>query len=99
MIDLKLDIGCGISKREGFIGVDIIPLNGVDIVHDLNHFPYPFESDTASEVWMNNILEHLERPINVMEEIFRISKNYALIIVAVPYFRSFLHRTLVRFAE
>jgi len=89
MIDLKLDIGCGISKRDGFIGVDIIPLDGVDVVHDLNHFPYPFESDTTSEVWMDNILEHLDKPLEVMNEIFRICINHAIITISVPYFRSF----------
>ena len=88
MDNLKLDIGCGISKREGFMGIDIIPLNGVDLVHDLNHFPYPLKSNSASEVWMDNVLEHLENPIKVVEEVFRICKNKAKITVSVPYFRS-----------
>lgn len=32
---LKLDIGCGKNKKEGFYGVDIIDFDGVDIVADL----------------------------------------------------------------
>src|SRR4030042_1496987 len=89
MDNLKLDIGCGISKKAGFLGVDIIPLNDVDIVHDLNQFPYPFENTTVSEIWMDNVLEHLEKPLLVLEEIYRISKNQAKITITVPYFRSF----------
>ena len=32
---LKLDLGCGLSKKEGFLGVDRRKFDGVDIVHDL----------------------------------------------------------------
>jgi len=76
MIDLKLDLGCRTSKREGYTGVVIIPSDSVDLVNVFNRFPFPFESETASDVWMDNILEHLERFINVIEGIFRISKNH-----------------------
>lgn len=89
MDTLKLDIGCGISKKEGFLGIDIIPFMGVDKVHDLNKFPYPFENNVASEIWMDNVLEHLEKPLIVLEELYRIAKNHAKITIAVPYFRSF----------
>ena len=88
-VNLKLDFGCGASKKEGFQGIDIIPLTGVDIVHNLNQFPYPFDNDVASEIWMDNVLEHLENPLLVLEELYRIAKNNAKITIAVPYFRSF----------
>ena len=32
---MKLDLGCGKNKREGFIGVDNISFDGVDVVMDL----------------------------------------------------------------
>lgn len=86
---LKLDIGCGTSKRDGFIGVDIIMLEGVDIVHDLTKFPYPFVENSVEEIWMDNVLEHLENPLLVMNEIYRICKSDAKITISVPYFRSF----------
>jgi predicted SAM-dependent methyltransferase len=86
---MKLDIGCGSSKKEGYLGVDIINLDGVDIVHDLNKFPYPWEANSVSEIWMDNVLEHLQKPNDVMNEIYRICVHQAKIIVSVPYFRSF----------
>lgn len=86
---LKLDLGCGISKRDGFVGVDSLSLQGVDVVHNLTSYPYPFENDIVDEIWMDNVLEHIPQPINVIEEIYRISKNGAKITIAVPYFRSF----------
>ena len=86
---MKLDIGCGASKKEGFIGVDILQLNGVDIVHDLTAFPYPFENNSVDEIWMDQVLEHLPNPLKVVEELYRICKTNAKVTIGVPYFRSF----------
>lgn len=86
---MKIDFGCGQRKKEGYVGVDKLSFSGVDVVHDLNIFPYPFEDDTAEDIWMDNILEHLDNPLKVMEEIYRISRDGARVVVGVPYFRSF----------
>lgn len=86
---LKIDLGCGRSKKDGFIGVDCLGFDNVDIVHDLNKFPYPFSDNEVDEVYMDNVLEHLKNPIKVIDEIYRISKNKAIITISVPYFRSF----------
>lgn len=96
----KVDFGCGTSKKTGFIGVDILKLDGVDIVHSLTTFPYPFEDNSLDEIWMDNCLEHLPNPIRVIEELWRISKNETKITIAVPYFRShyaFIDPTHVNF--
>lgn len=84
---MKLDIGCGKSKRPGFTGVDILPLDGVDIVHNLNSFPYPFQDDSIDEIWMDQVLEHVEQPMMVVQELFRICKPGAKLTIGVPYFR------------
>ena len=86
---VKLDLGCGASKKDGFIGVDSLKLPGVDIVHDLTIFPYPFEDNEVDEIMMDNVLEHLPQPLKVVEELYRICKNDALITIVVPYFRSY----------
>ncbi len=85
---IKIDLGCGASKKPGFTGVDILKLDGVDIVHNLTIFPYPFEDNSVDEIWMDNVLEHLPNPMRVVEELWRISKNATKITIAVPYFRS-----------
>jgi predicted SAM-dependent methyltransferase len=86
---IKLDLGCGASKKEGYIGVDSLKLPGVDIVHDLTFFPYPFSDNEIDEIIMDNVLEHLPQPLKVVEEIYRICKNNAQVTIAVPYFRSY----------
>ena len=54
----KLEIGCGDHKREDFMGMDIIPLEGVDIVHNMNELPWPLEDNSFTEIVMDDVLEH-----------------------------------------
>lgn len=60
MNELSIDLGCGLSKETGFIGVDNVPLPGVDVVHDLLEFPYPFDDSVASVIHLKHVLEHFE---------------------------------------
>ena len=57
-------------------------------MHDLNVFPYPFNDNSAEEIILDNVLEHLEDVIAVMEEVYRLAKPEALIRIKVPYFKS-----------
>lgn len=88
MEELILDLGCGNKKREGTIGVDFNTRLDGDVNHDLNQFPYPFESETVDKIYIDNCLEHLDEPLKVMEEIHRILKFDGEVEVIVPYFRS-----------
>ena len=83
-----LDLGCGKKKREGAIGVDFSDRHDADVIHDLNAFPYPFDDDSVDEIYLDNVLEHLDDPLKVMEEVHRICKPNGLVKVIVPYFRS-----------
>lgn len=83
-----LDLGCGKTKRKGTIGVDISDRHDADIIHNLNIFPYPFEKNSIDKIYIDNCLEHLDSPLNVMEEMYRILKLNGELKVIVPYFRS-----------
>ena len=85
---MKIYFGCGKHRVEGFIGVDKIKTDTVDIVHDMNVYPYPFADDTIDEVLLIDILEHLPDTIKVMEEIWRICRNGAVVRILVPYYNS-----------
>lgn len=58
-LGVKYDIGCGANKVPGFIGVDARPVPGVDIVADLEKYPWPIESESASLVTCSHVLEHI----------------------------------------
>ncbi len=84
----KLNLGCGKEILEGYTNLDIIKLEGTDIVHDLNEFPYPFKDSTFDEILAKSVLEHLWDLQKAMEELWRISKPGAVITIWVPHFES-----------
>ncbi len=83
-----LDLGCGKKKRSGAIGVDYSDRHNADIIHDLNKFPYPFKDNEVDEIYLDNVLEHLDDVMRVIEEVHRICKPGGKVKVIVPYFRS-----------
>lgn len=82
----KLHIGCGREIKQGYINLDKVLLPGVDVVHDLEVFPYPFDDNSVEEVFCKHVLEHTQDLISVMEEIARISRLGGRIKIIVPYF-------------
>lgn len=57
---LKLDLACGQSKKgEEWIGVDVADLPGVDLVHDLQKYPWPFEDESVDEIHCSHYIEHI----------------------------------------
>lgn len=58
-LGIKLDIGCGDKKQKGFVGMDIRKEDGVDIVHDLELFPWPLPDECASLAFSSHVLEHI----------------------------------------
>ena len=80
-----LDVGCGDAKVKGSIGIDSIKLPGVDIVHDLNKYPWPFKKETFDEIYMLNVIEHLPDTIKVMEEVYRILKKGGKVHIVTVY--------------
>lgn len=71
---LKLDLGCGPNKREGFEGVDIRDFSGVvDHVLDLRE-KWPFENESAEEAHSSHFVEHLTAPerIHFVNELYRV---------------------------
>ena len=84
-----LDIGCGLKRKiKGSIGLDMRKAPHVDVVHNLNNFTYPFENNEFDWVEMSHILEHVERPLDVMNEVHRISKDGATIRLITPHYSS-----------
>src|SRR5437667_5581712 len=83
-----LDIGCGQSKTPGATGIDILPGNGVDIVHDLNKLPWPIEDNRFEQVVCSHVLEHLNDLVGTLNEIHRVSRNGARVEIITPHFSS-----------
>jgi len=82
----KLNLGCGRDAREGYVNLDFSKFDGVDVVHNLNKFPYPFKDNEFDEVYASHILEHVDDLTKVMKELKRICKNGSKVIIRVPHF-------------
>lgn len=81
------NLGAGNKRYNGLTGVDLFQGKGVDIVHNLDVYPWPLESSTADYVFGFQAFEHFSDLVAVMEEVHRISKNGARVVIEVPYFR------------
>ena len=81
------------------IRLDINPDVNPDVLHDLNKFPYPSKNNTFDLITMDNVIGELDNLWKV-DEVYRISKDDAKIIISVPYFRSsyaFIHPNIKSF--
>lgn len=84
---IMLDVGCGENKQQGFMGMDKRELPGVDIVHDLEVFPYPIEDEECLVVKGSHIYEHIKPwlSIDFMNELWRILKVDGQLLLSMPY--------------
>lgn len=91
MNELYLNLGCGSDYRKGYVNVDDNSMwhggteSMADAHYNLNHFPWPFEDNSADEILMNHVLEHLLDTASVLCEVKRILKPGGLFWGQVPY--------------
>lgn len=82
-----LDIGCGRKKFPGAVGLDQLPLPGVDVVANLND-RLPFDGNTFDAVHADQVLEHVRDLVSLMREVHRVLRPGGLFVAHLPYFRS-----------
>lgn len=85
---MKLDIACGQNKRPGFMGVDMMSGPGVDVVHDLEVYPWPFKDNSIDEFNVSHYAEHTHDLMKFMDEIWRIGQHNARVTIVGPYYTS-----------
>jgi predicted SAM-dependent methyltransferase len=95
----KLDLGCGNNKKLGFLGVDRSQDVSPDILHDLDVYPWPFEDESAFEIFSSHFIEHVKDINSFMDECWRILVPRGMMVIIAPYYssiRSFQDYTHVR---
>ncbi len=81
-----LDLGCGNAKESGAFGVDSRPMDGVDLVHDLNTLPWPIDDNSFDQVRAAHIVEHVDDVLGFFGEIHRVCRNDAIVLIDTPHF-------------
>ena len=85
---MKINMGCGEKKFEGYLNVDNNPKYNPDANFDIFSIPLPFNDSEVDEIILFHTFEHCPREvglINYLSELHRICKNGAIIKIKVPH--------------
>jgi len=85
-----LDLGCGSAKTPGAFGVDISADTDADLVHDLDNVPYPIADASFDQIILQDVIEHVDKPYEIMAELHRLARPGARIQMRTPHFSSVL---------
>lgn len=84
---LKLNLGCGLKRLDGYVNVD--KYGEPDVRHDLETFPWPWPDSSVENVRLIHVLEHLGRDpdvfIGIMKELYRVCCPDARVEIVVPH--------------
>jgi len=86
-----LNLGCGKDIRQStknitYVNLDKFNLPGVDVVWDLDKYPWPFKDNEFDKVIAKHVIEHLEDVVRAIEEIYRILKPGGILYIEVPIY-------------
>jgi SAM-dependent methyltransferase len=84
-----LDVGCGINKYPGAIGLDRNPNTLADVVADLDHFPFPFRDNSFRELRAIHVIEHVADVIKTLEEFHRLLAPGGRAVIVTPHYTDF----------
>ena len=84
---LRVNLGCGGCRVDGFLGVDRYPAPAVDVRADLVR-QLPFADGSVDEVLLDNVIEHIADIPALMHELHRICRDGARILIRTPHFTS-----------
>lgn len=81
----SLELGCGASKAQGFLGLDRFQLPGVDLVAQMDAPHLPFADNSFDLILAFHSLEHVADLMSTMQEVWRISRPGAQVVIVAPY--------------
>jgi len=84
-----LDVGCGINKYPGAIGIDRNPASRADVLCDLDHIPYPFADNAFDQLRAIHVIEHVSDVIRSMEEFHRLVRPGGRVRIETPHYTDF----------
>jgi SAM-dependent methyltransferase len=86
---MKLNMGCGHNKIDGWVNVDMFEECAPDVLWDLERLPWPWPNDSVDGVLFFHSLEHLGQDtrkfLTMMQELYRVCRHGAEIQIAVPH--------------
>lgn len=80
-----LDVGCGNNKVDGAVGLDRVRGTSADVIANLDQSGFAFLDNTFDRVYCFHVIEHVSDVIQFLEEIHRVSRNGAQIVIHTPH--------------
>lgn len=89
---MRLNLGCGRNRLEGFVNIDRFAEARPDLLWDLERTPWPIASGSVTEIMAVHVLEHLgqrtETFLAIMQEIHRVLAPGGFLRIRAPHHRS-----------
>lgn len=83
---MKLYLGAGQKSLAGYTLVDIEPGAKIDVVHDLDSLPWPWENDSVQMIVAEDVVEHLAiNLVKFCDEAWRILQPGGELFVRTPH--------------
>ena len=86
---MKLNIGCGFNKLDGYLNVDQFPECAPDLLWNLETTPWPFAESSVDELVAHHVLEHLGQETKVffaiIKELYRVLRHDGVARITVPH--------------
>ncbi len=84
-----LDVGCGINKLKGSIGIDRNPSSRADVICELDRIPYPFRDSAFDALQAVHVIEHVSDVIHTLEEFHRLVLHGGEVYIVTPHYTDF----------
>lgn len=81
---VKLHIGCGQDYREGWVNIDASPKVKTDLCIDVEK-GLPFADNSVDHIYCSMFLEHVDDPVKVIEEFYRVLKHDGIFEFILPF--------------
>jgi len=86
---IRLDIGGGANPQDGFVNLDKRDLSAVDIVHDVEQYPWPLPDECVLVAMASHLVEHINPAgggfIRFMDEAWRVMKSGGEFAISCPH--------------
>lgn len=84
--NIKLNLGCGLDLREGYLNVDVREIQGVNLCFDLEANELPFEDGVVAEILLKDSLEHIgwRKTEWFLRECYRVLRKGGVISIQTP---------------
>lgn len=82
----SLDVGCGLNKRPGAIGIDRNRRTAADVLADIDRGALPFRDSTFGSVSLVHVIEHVGDVVASLEEAHRVLRPGGRLLIETPHY-------------